>query len=171
MIPKEKRKTTGKKGENKNKPELIAKEYKGTNKEKFDMEILVAKFDVDEDINFIYPKEYENKKDYVFRYYIFKNIGKTAIESLYIISNRKCDISIFNFEFAEKFMKDGHINYSCMWDKKIFPNDDLKVRMCFHKKWIATSNISCAFLYNLVTRMEIAGNSHFLKKDAIYIRQ
>lgn len=134
-----------KKEKDSNKPELTVR---GCNKDEeinWDIQILVAKFDANDNINFVYPEEYKNKNEYIFKDFVFQNIGKTPIESLYIVSNYKKNISIFDIEFADEFMKEGYINYGCMWDKKIFPGDELKVRIYFHKNWIVTSNYSSAF--------------------------
>lgn len=128
------------------KPELIVDKCKVENEEDIDMKLIVAKFKVDENENFKYSEEYKNKSEYIFKDFIFKNIGKTAIESLYIASTYKKDTSLLEFEYGEYLMEKGIINYGCMWDKKIFPEGELKVRLYFHKDIVISSGLSCAFI-------------------------
>ena len=129
-----------------NKPELIVNKYETENEEDLDVKLLVAQFEVDKDVNFEYSDKYENKNEYIFRDFIFKNIGKTPIESLDIVSTYKKNVSIFNSKNAEIFMQSGLINYGYTWDKKIFPGQELKVRLYFHKDILIRSAISCAFI-------------------------
>lgn len=129
-----------------NSPELIVNNYKTENNEDFDIKLLVARFEADENINFKYSKEYKDKNEYICKDFIFKNIGKTSIESLDIVSTYKKNTSIFDIEYADIFMKNGSINYGYIYDKKIFPGEELKIRLYFHKNIIISSGMSCAFV-------------------------
>lgn len=129
-----------------NRPELTVDYYKNESEKNFDMQLLVARFEVENKTDFKYSKLYENKDEYVHKDFIFKNVGKTAIESLDIVSAYKRNTSIFNMANADRYMELEAINYGCLWDKKIFPDGEIKVRLYFHKDIIVGSGFSCAFI-------------------------
>ena len=128
-----------------NKPELIVNRYENKNEENIDMALLVAAFSVDKNINFEYSDKYKNKDEYISEDFVFQNIGKTAIETLYIVSTCKKNTSIFNVKYADTFMNHGAINYGCIWDRKIFPGDELKIKLYFHKDFIPSSTFIIQF--------------------------
>lgn len=129
----------------KNKPELTVKRIKEKNII-LDMNILVAMFLKDEKGNINYLKEYENRDEYIYRDYLFTNIGKTTIEYLEIVSVNRGKISIFDMKSSDISLKNNFINYFCTWDKRIFPKESIKVRIYFHKNRIINSWFSCAFI-------------------------
>ena len=130
----------------KNKAELTVTKGNFINENECDIQLLVAVFKVDENINFSYSEKYKNKNEYVYKDYIIKNVGKTSIEELEIVTTNKKCVSIFNIKDAEFCMENGMIHYGSIWDKKIFPNQELKIRLYCHKEMVVTSLLSSAFI-------------------------
>ena len=130
----------------KNKPEIIVTKANFINEDECEMQLLVAQFIVDKNNNFSYSKKYKNKNEYIFKDYILKNIGKTPIEELEVVTTNKKYNSVFDINSADIFMENGLINYGWMWDRKIFPDQELKLRLYFHKEMIITSSLLAPFI-------------------------
>lgn len=130
-----------KKRKYKNKAELVAEHGDFKEDNEIDMQLLVARFQADRELNFKYSNEYKNKEEYIFKDFVFKNIGKTPIEELEIFTTYQKCISIFRIQHTELYMDNSFITYHCMWDKKIFPNQELKIRLYFHKDIIVFNTL------------------------------
>ena len=134
-----------KKEKYKNKAELVAEHGSFSKDNEVDMQLLVAKFQGDRELNFKYLDEYKNKDEYIYKDFVFNNIGKTPIEELEIFTTHKKCISILEMQHAELYMNHGFITYNSMWDKKIFPNQELKVRLYFHKDLVIFNTLIIQF--------------------------
>lgn len=149
----------------KNKPELIVSKAEFKDEKEVDMSLLLAVFETDQNINFSYSSEYKNRDEYVFKDYIFKNIGKNPIEELEIVITNKGFVSIFDINSAKYFIDNEAINYGCMWDKKIFPNQEIKIRLYFHKDRVITSTFSCAFIMQFQDSNGLYWEQPFFESD------
>lgn len=143
---KKKEKRKEQKENNKNKAELIVKKGEFSNNEKIDINLLIAVFERNTDCSFNYSSNYNNKDEYVFKDYILTNIGKTPIEELEIVISDKRFASVINMKYVKEFIDNGFINYGYIWDKKIFPMQEIKIRLYFHKEKVITSAFSSAFI-------------------------
>jgi len=119
-----------------NKPEFIVEKSIFANDEVCDIVafgsplLLETKDNV---IKFDYPEEIKNKDEYVHYDYIFKNIGKTSTIEFDLITTNQQKTVLFNYDELESYIKNPMINYNCMYDRKIFPNKEIKVRIYYHR--------------------------------------
>ena len=67
--------------------------------------------------------------------------------------------------YADAFMNDKFINYGCNWDKKIFPEEQLKIRLYFHKDIVISSGLSCAFSIQFNDSNGICWEQAFFEND------
>lgn len=93
-------------------------------------------------IKFNYPEKIKNKDEYVHYDYVLKNIGKTATTEFDLITTNQQKTVLFNYDELESYIKNPMINYNCIYDKKIFPNQELKIRIYYHKDMQFSSFIS-----------------------------
>lgn len=98
-----------------------------------------------ENVTAIYDKEYLEKKSWVYKQYTLKNIGKTPVYELNIISNFKRSICICDVEVQEEFIKMGLLNYSVIYDKRIGPNETFTLKIYYHKEKVISGTFSAIF--------------------------
>lgn len=144
--------------ERKNRPEFLITEMKdsfnrpGTciDSQPCDTEIFVAGIKnvyVENDI--VYPEFDEailDKKSWVCRQFTLKNVGKTVIYEVHIISNYIKDTCIFDIKsISDDIIKNGWLNYSELLDRRIAPDESFTLKICYHKDKIITGFISAIF--------------------------
>lgn len=85
------------------------------------------------------------KENFVCSYYVFKNTGKTEIDSLCFISNLRNDTCLFSLKEAEKYIKDAILNFD-VWSQRRFikPGEEIKIRVCYLKDLVIHSNLLSA---------------------------
>lgn len=115
-----------------------------------DMEIYVTSIknvNVKEGIVFAeYDDSILDKKSWVYSEYTLKNVGKTVVYEIDIISNFKRDTCIFDVETIDEItIKTGMLNYSELLDKRIAPNESFTLKLCYNKDNIVTGSISAIF--------------------------
>jgi len=115
-----------------------------------DIEIYVAgikKVNIKDEIVFAeYEDSIFDKKTWVCRQYTLKNVGKTVVYGVDIISNYKKDTCIFNVKaIDEKVIKLGILNYSVLLDKRIAPDESFTLKLCYDKEKIITGFVSAIF--------------------------
>lgn len=93
-----------------------------------------------------YDESIFDRKFWVCRQYTLKNVGKTVIYGVDIISNYKKDTCIFNVNSVEeRFIKSGILNYSELLDKRVAPNESFTLKLCYSKDKIITGFMSAIF--------------------------
>lgn len=118
-----------------NKPELyICKE---TNQQNLDIEIFLApfqtKYDENNNYEIVYSKNLKNKKNHEYKDVIVKNIGKSEIISLDIISTNKRVLSLINYDDLDNLLDNKYIWYDYCFDRKIRVGDQIRIRIYFEK--------------------------------------
>lgn len=118
-------------------------------KENCDIDLFVAHLDcinLMSEVSAIYHGEDAKQDEWCCVIYTLKNVGKTDISSLDIISMHKTDICIFASTVAKKFLSEGIINYSICYDKRIRVSESVTLKVCYHKERIpygmATANMA-----------------------------
>lgn len=119
------------------------------NSQPCDLEVFVAYFDKVNIENGIVSAEYNNdildKKDWVCRQYTLKNVGKTVVYSVDIISNFKKNTCIFDVKsIDEDIFNNGVINYFECLDRRIAPYESFSLKLCYHKERIQAGSMSAA---------------------------
>ncbi len=76
--------------------------------------------------------------------YKFKNLGKTDISCVYAISMEKRSVALFDTSYANDFAKNGSLNYSNCYDKKIRVGESFTLKVCYHKERIYSGIFSAA---------------------------
>ena len=112
-----------------------------------DLELFVAPISGVTIKNEIVSANYEdcflNRKKWVCFLYTFKNIGKTAVYSVSVVSNCQKSTCIFDKDYITKqFITTGVLNYQEMLDKRIGPNETFTLKLCYHKDKIARGNFA-----------------------------
>ncbi len=115
-----------------------------------DMEVFVAQIDnvyVKEDTVIAeYNDMIFDKKSWVCRQYTLKNIGKTVVYEIALISNFKKTTCIFDISIINNRLNDfGMLNYHDLLDKRIAPNESITLKLFYNKDKIPVSFISAGF--------------------------
>ena len=104
-----------------NKPELFIENT--TCKFNIDMEIFIGTFDVKynegKKYKIVYPKSIKNKDNHDYKDIVIKNIGKSDIDCLDIISTNKRGIILCDYELLDNLVDNESVWYSYCYDKKI----------------------------------------------------
>ena len=182
ILEKRKEKRDDKKEQNrifKERPELEIVEFKDYIsrpgygiKKNCDIDLFVAHMD---SINLmsegsaIYHNEDAKQEEWCCAIYTLKNVGKTDISSLDIISMYKKDTCIFSSTAAKKFISEEVINYSICYDKKIRVGESVTLKMCYHKERILCGMVTANMVLGL---RDINGNCWqqplFAPKEKLY---
>lgn len=114
-----------------------------------DIEIFVAGINnvsfYNEQIFVEYDNSILDKKTWVCRQYTLKNIGKTAVYVVDIISNYKKDTCIFDVNTMEYVVRYGVLNYYKLLDKRIAPDECFTLKLCYNKDKIIVGTFSAIF--------------------------
>ena len=118
-----------------NKPELIIENT--INKSNIDMKIFIGTFNVkyDEEKNYkiVYPKDIKNKDNHHYKDIIIKNIGKSDVECLDIISTNKRSIILCDYKLLDDLVNYESVCYNYCYDRKIRVDESVKIRVYFEK--------------------------------------
>ena len=118
-----------------NKPELFIENTKC--KFNIDMEIFIGTFDVKynegKKYKIVYPKSIKNKDNHDYKDIVIKNIGKSDIDCLDIISTNKRGIILCDYELLDNLVDNESVWYSYCYDKKIRADESVKIRVYFEK--------------------------------------
>lgn len=121
-------------------------------KKKCDIDLFVAHIagiDLDGVVSAIYHKEDGDQEEWSCVIYTLKNVGKTDISVLNVISTCKKDTCIFPSMYVKEFISNGCINYSNCYDRKIRVGDTITLKLCYHQKRIVGSFISANVVLGL----------------------
>ncbi|SHJ79978.1 hypothetical protein SAMN02745751_03403 [Dethiosulfatibacter aminovorans DSM 17477] len=115
-----------------------------------DMEIFVAKIEnviVENDIVYAeYDDTILDKKSWVSRQYTIKNIGKTAVYEVAIMSNFKRTTCLFNTKsIHEDFIQRGVLNYFELLDRRIDTDESITLKICYNKEKVIKGMFSAEF--------------------------
>lgn len=142
-----------------------------------DLEAFIAPFKkveiADGDVSAIYDESYLDKKSWACRIYVIKNVGKSAIYSLSLISNYKKDTCIFEVEALDKLtIEDGYINYYVSLDKRIAPDETFTLKLCYPKDKVVSGFMSAIFSFGLCDDNEHYWEQPFFAPgDKLYVSQ
>lgn len=118
-----------------NKPELYIGEIKGHSN--VDIEVFIGTFETkyDENKNYeiIYSKNIKNKKNHDYKDIVVKNIGKSDINCLDIISTNKRSIILTDYNALDTLVDNQSVWYSFCYDRKIRVDDEIRIRIYFEK--------------------------------------
>lgn len=103
-------------------------------KEKPDIQVLIASFKCINETQFLYDKKLEKDEDMVFDDYIFENTGKSVAKKFGIIMNENKYFSILEYSKRKSFFENKINNYYIEEDKaEIEEGKTIKVRVYKHK--------------------------------------
>jgi hypothetical protein len=92
--------------------------------------IIMAQFD----------NEILNQDLWICREYTMKNIGKTPVYEIAVISNFKKDTCLFNISnFDKSILKNGFLNYFLLFDRRVGVGECFTLKLCYNKDMIITS--------------------------------
>lgn len=118
-----------------NKPELIIEN--AMNKSNIDMEIFIGTFKIKYDekrkYEIVYSKGIKNKNNHDYKDVVIKNIGKSDIECLDIISTNKRNVILYDYKSLENIVDNKSVWYSYCYDRKIRVDESVKIRIYFEK--------------------------------------
>jgi len=118
-----------------NKPELYIE--KDNMDKDVDIEIFLGTFEVrynnNKEYKIIYSDSIKNKNNHDFKDIVIKNIGKSDIDCLDIVSNNKRGIILTDYSSLNSLVDDEYVWYSYCYDKKIRVGDQIKIRIYFEK--------------------------------------
>lgn len=121
-------------------------------KQKCDIDLFVAHIDgidLKGGVSATYRSEDGNQDEWCCVIYTLKNVGKTDISVLNVISMYKKDTCIFASTVAGKFLSEGLINYSDCYDKKIRVGEVVTLKLCYHKERILCGMITANMVLGL----------------------
>lgn len=122
-----------KKKQYKNRPELHIEQNDET--KDIDISIFIGTFEVnynqDEKYKITFSKNIKNNHDY--KDVIIKNIGKSAIECLDIVSTNKRSLILVDYDSLNNLVDSESVWYSYCYDKKILVGEKIKIRIYFEK--------------------------------------
>lgn len=154
-----------------NKPELyIEKEDKDL---EVSLEVFVGTFNVkyDENKNYeiVYPKDICNKKKHEYKDVVIKNIGKSDIECLDIVSADKRRFILTNYASLESLVKLKAVYYSYYYDRKIRVGEKIKIRF-YYLKGKEPYSIVCSTLLFLFedSNHNYWEQTYFYDRDNVY---
>lgn len=154
-----------------NKPELCF--VKNKKNKKVDIEIFLGTFEVhyDEkkDYKIVYSKNIKDKNNHEFKDIIVKNIGKSDIDCLNIISTNKKGVILITYNLLEMLVNNESVWYSCCYDRKIRVGEEIKIRIYFEKNkqpyTLFSSTLSLLFEDQNHNYWE---QPYFYEKDNVY---
>ena len=114
-------------------------------KKKCDIDLFVAHIagiDLEGAVSAIYHKEDCNQDEWSCVIYTLKNVGKTDISVLNVISKYKKDTCIFPSMYMEEFVTNGCINYSDCYDRKVRVGETVTLKLCYHQARILAPFLS-----------------------------
>lgn len=118
-----------------NKPELHIE--KNNKSKDADIEIFLGTFKVEYNENkeykIIYSENIKNKNNHDFKDVIIKNIGKSDIDYLDIVSTNKKEIILIDYSSLNNLVDNECVWYSYCYDKKIRVDEEIKIRIYFEK--------------------------------------
>lgn len=146
---------------------------KDANKDDVDIEIFLGTFNVvyneNRDYDIVYSDNICDKKNHEFKDVVIKNIGKSDIDCLYIVTtNKRCTI-LTSYDFLDTLVANKSVWYSCCYDKKIRIGEVIKIRICFEKGHQPYNLFSStlAFLFE-DSNHNLWEQPFFYEKDNIY---
>lgn len=86
-----------------------------------------------------------DKKSWVCRQYTLKNVGKTVVYGVDIISNYKKSTCIFDIKTIDYVKEHGILNYSELLDRRIAPDECFTLKLCYNKDKIVVGTLSSIF--------------------------
>lgn len=97
-----------------------------------------------------YNLDYFEKKNWCCVIYTFKNVGKTDISSIDIMTVFKEKSCLFASDKALYYANNGLLNYSYCYDKKIRENETFTLKICYYKDTIATGLFSATMSIGMI---------------------
>lgn len=154
-----------------NKPELyIEKEDKDT---EVNLEVFIGPFNIKYDENkkyeIVFPKSIKNKKHHEYKDIVLKNIGKTDIDCLHIVSSDKRGTILLEYSSLNTFIKKKAVCYCAWYDKKIRVGETIKIRIYYLKNNmpILPFSSTLAFIFEDQNR-DIWEQPYFYERDNVY---
>jgi len=84
-----------------------------------------------------------DKKTWICKQFTLKNVGKTVVYEIHVVSHYKKDTCIFNAKtIDEKVINYGILNYSILLDKRIAPGESFTLSLCYNKDKIITGPLT-----------------------------
>ena len=155
----------------KNKPELQIDKNNSDNN--INMEIFIGTFKVEyskeKEYKINYSQNIKNKKNHCYKDIIIKNIGKSDIECLDIVSTNKKGLILCDYNSLNDLVDNKLICYDYCYDKKIRVGESIKIRIYYeynkqpHLMWSST----LAFLFEDQNH-NYWEQPFFYEKDNIY---
>lgn len=154
-----------------NKPELQIDKNNSDNN--IDMEIFIGTFKVEyskeKEYKISYSQNIKNKKNHSYKDIAIKNIGKSDIECLDIVSTNKKGLILCDYKSLNDLVDNELICYDYCYDKKIRVGESIKIRIYYeynkrpHLMWSST----LAFLFEDQNH-NYWEQPFFYEKDNIY---
>ena len=159
-------------------PRLEIQEYYSVEDEKdldVDLEVVMAcikGFKDEGRAYFEYHPDVINKEKWVSVDYVFKNIGATEIDHLYLMTNLPKDTSLFNVSNNEYISdyKNKFLNYSVILEKTIKPQQTVRIRVSYITNRVIVSNLGNApiSIWLMDINKNVWSQSLFAPENKIY---
>ncbi|WP_202708327.1 hypothetical protein [Sporosalibacterium faouarense] len=79
------------------------------------------------------------------REYTIKNVGKTPVYEIDIISNFQKDTCVFNVDLLDEgILELGVLNYHVLYDRRVGPEESFLLKLCYSKNKIRTGMLSAS---------------------------
>ena len=142
----------------KNRPEFAVVNYKNYLshvgygiKQKCDIELFVAHMEELDKDNYVgkFRAKDLNPSEWCCVIYTLKNLGKTDVVALSLITTCKKDTCIFPCAYVKELASRGMPSYLEFYDKKIRVGETVTIKLCYHKDRIVTGHISATMFIAL----------------------
>lgn len=156
--------------EYKNKPELrVVKENNGGKPEISIISVPIYAEYTNRKYKIVFPKEEVEKREYLYKDIVIKNIGKNSINQLDIcVANQKHNI-LSKLEEIDYFVENEFLNYNYCYDFKFMPNEVLKIRLYYLKSYNENSNYNCDLSFLFIDSFGNMYKQHFFfEKENLY---
>lgn len=138
-----------KKRQYENKAELkLIENYENSNINP-NIEVFFAPFEVKykgshKDYEMIYPEGIRNKNNHRYKDYYLKNIGNSDINQLDICATFKNHNILVDYKFLNSIVDEKFVEYNYCYDKKIFKNEQIMLRVYYLDGFQMCHPLSCS---------------------------
>ncbi len=144
--------------ERKNRPEFqvikmkdfFHKSGENTHDRSCDLEVYVMRIDgvdiVNDEVIAKFNKDNIIRENWVCYEYTLRNVGKTSVYELYLISHAQKTACLFDVRMVnEKILNYGLLNYSQLYDRRIGPDQKFTLKICYHKQRVFGGIVSAQY--------------------------